>query len=184
MCLCLTKTSKMLSEFIDNEIISSSIFGGFQIRRGKPIYRNHNDNDAEQLKSSIRKSLLEHIVQYENGATIEKHIKDVISLADNITDRHQNILANDRFRIGISQKILGLYLKYLWALGQIPEPPVCPFDRTIIDELGLENEIKWTELDDEDSYRKLVYAARARARESGFGNSLARWELYVWQNRD
>ena len=128
--------------------------------------------------------MLEYTIQYENRVSIEEHIKNVISFANNITDHHQTILANDRFRIGTSQKVLGLYLKYLWALGQIPEPPVCPFDRTIIDELELEEEINWTELDSENDYRKLIDAAIIKATESGFGNSLAKWELYVWQNRD
>ena len=78
-----------------------------------------------------------------------------------------------RIRIGSAQKALNLFLKYLWCIGEAPEPPHCPFDFQIISKLPPAVRCNWTELDSIETYRALVAAAKTAAA----GQSLAEWEL-------
>jgi hypothetical protein len=89
-------------------------------------------------------------------------------------------LNNGRLRFGIAQKLINLYLKYRWCLGQIPTPPHCPFDRIIISKIGLYNGvINWTEIDCPNTYRSLVEKAQIKAGEM----SIAEWELLEFSRR-
>lgn len=80
------------------------------------------------------------------------------------------VLVGERFRIGIAQKALNLYLKYPWCLGIISRPPHCPFDGNILAEVGVFD--NWTQMDDPMRYREWVSAAERKA-----GEALAEWEL-------
>ncbi len=91
------------------------------------------------------------------------------------------ILKSNRFRIGTAQKILNLYLKYLWVLGWIPEPLHCPFDSIVITELGLDPGIKFTKFDSGEDYRRLVTMAAQNAKDAEL--SIAQWELKLWNQR-
>ncbi len=110
----------------------------------------------------------------------EVHFGNISLFADIVYKQYseKNILAGDRFRIGIAQKALNLYLKYLWCIKpNFPEPPHCPFDSIVIGQLDSKDWTTWTTLDDIEKYRSLVKAAQEKA-----GNmSLARWELKIWQ---
>jgi hypothetical protein len=85
-------------------------------------------------------------------------------------------LKNGRFRIGIAQKALNLYLKYLWCVGLIPMPPHCPFDSSIIGHLPECMNFNWTAIDSIDDYQKLVNSARKKADDK----PIAEWELELW----
>ena len=91
---------------------------------------------------------------------------------------------SDRFRIGIAQKALNLYLKNLWCLGEITTPPHCPLDRLIIDKLGLKwserSQYDWTKIDDIEKYKELISRCDHKARERGCEN-IAEWELEVYK---
>ena len=82
-----------------------------------------------------------------------------------------------RIRIGTTQKVLNLYLKYLWVLNKIPEPPHCPFDGIIIDMMELNEPIRWTKFDDIDVYNKLINKVKDEKM------TVAEWELGKWNNR-
>jgi hypothetical protein len=109
----------------------------------------------------------------------DSHIKNIEDLADCLSEefRGLRVLKDDRFRIGIAQKALNLYLKYLWCTDQICMPPHCPFDSMIISKLPGCKDIKWTTLLNIDDYRRLVKAARAQAGDK----PIAQWELETYQ---
>ena len=71
-----------------------------------------------------------------------------------------------------------MYLKYLWCLGKIPQPIHCPLDSQIIAKLSTYKGPRWTELDREEDYRKLVEAAKLKAQ----GIPLATWELQAYNH--
>ena len=53
-----------------------------------------------------------------------------------------------QFRIGQSQKLLNMLLKYYWGMGWLKKhPPHCPIDRNILEEKKLKNNEskKWKE---------------------------------------
>ncbi len=103
----------------------------------------------------------------------EEHVQNSAKVSEAMSRKHGRCLLNGRFRIGVAQKALNLYLKYLWCLGEVTEPPDCPFDRIVISALEGCDDVNWTQFDDLGTYERLVKAAREIASEK----SLAAWEL-------
>jgi hypothetical protein len=165
--------------YLDNEVLTLTIQGAHGTR-GKRVYTDNRY--SEPLKQFVRSRLPELGPKYrEGGVSDPEHVQNIEGLANDLTARFQAILHRQRFRIGISQKLLNLYLKYQWVLGWIPEPPHCPFDFDVISKLKLPQRINWTELDSREDYLILVSAARKIALQAGL--SIASWELREWSGR-
>jgi len=158
--------------------------GGSQVRGGTAIYRDDppvTHEDRVPVWNAIRDRLheLEDIAQ-DQAFPIDQYIHHVGEFANAMTNDFAEILHNGRFRIGIAQKVIGLYLKYLWFFDLTPEPTVCPFDRIIIEGvLGMDG--NWTQFDDQQTYQGIIDAALQHAEEHGFGQNLAQWELSMYQ---
>ena len=101
---------------------------------------------------------------------------------------------NEKINFGIAQKMLNLYLKYMWSLGHIQSPPHFPVDRIIQELLNKElkalgikvQELKaWTQFTDEHHYVKVMNSAREliSKKESFANHSLAELELSLFQRR-
>jgi len=105
-------------------------------------------------------------------------LKNIEKFAEEITSEFGDILEGDVFRIGIAQKILNLYLKYLWVAGEIKTPPHFPVDRIMINHCGFNN-INWTAIDNIEEYKKIIN----RARQIAGDKPLAVWELEVWNEK-
>ena len=159
-----------------------TINGAFAVRnQGWPIYAlNANAPSREQLRDSLRIELRRISEWYQLPVHPEDHFQRVFEFANTLTALHADVLHGGRFRIGVAQKALNLYLKYLWCLGEILIPAHCPFDNKVIKHLrphyGGPN---WTELDSETDYQRLVEIANLRACHEG-GLPLAEWELQLW----
>lgn len=176
------EVQRRLKSFLRDEILALVIPGSFSRNR---VYKPKATEAAKRkLAENIKALLCEYAQKYKYPVSTEVYIKDVISLADIISQRHGNHLVKKRLRIGTSQRLLGLYLKYLWALGWIQEPPTCQFDSNIIRRLEVDSKkLNWTKLDDEDDYRRLITAAAKKAQEQGYGKNVAQWELDMSENR-
>ncbi len=82
---------------------------------------------------------------------------------------------------------LNLYLKYCWARGIIKEPPHCPIDSIVIEQIKCPSDKKckickntsWTKIDDKEEYQHFIDNARTKANVQG--QTLACWELKIWQ---
>ena len=165
-------------KFINNEVLSLTILGG--LGRGYPVYRTAiRENDKNNLKIFLRKQLYQYGERYKNDIDEKKHVENIKEFVQDITNKYGKILKDNKFRVGRAQKLLNLYLKYLWVLGKISNPPHCPFDRKIIEELGLD--INWTKLDSIDDYKKMVEKARNTAKDNNV--SIAEWELKMWSQK-
>lgn len=136
------------------------------------------EKDKKILQAALKRKLSELSGKYTNQVSDSAHVANIEEFANQLSVEHASVL-NGRFRIGAAQKALNLYLKYLWCIGEISEPPHCPFDLKIIQQLPVEfHGIKWTQLDDIGLYRKLVAAAKVCSSPA----SLAEWELTIWSN--
>ncbi len=167
-------------EFVNNEILASSIFGG--LTRGFAVYKSEvAEQDKKEFKNLLKQKLKEYALSYGKEVSSEQHTKNVEKFADEVSKESSEILTGGRFRIGRAQKVLNLYLKYLWVLGKIPKPPHCPFDSMVIVELGLDPEIKFTKLDSEKDYKRLVMTAIQKAEDAKL--SIAQWELKLWNQK-
>lgn len=161
-------------KFLKNEFLAWSIFGA--LGRSNTYSGSASERDKKCFHDTLRKKLSEMVKEYDNPVPEEKHLSNIRELADEMTRSFPQCLRNKRFRIGIAQKSLNLYLKYLWRSGAIPMPPHCPFDNRIIKELPECAGLKWTSIDKIEDYNRLVEAAKKEAN----GKPLSEWELEIW----
>lgn len=162
--------------FLQSEFSTLSLGGAFQ-RAG--IYAKDSETETagrKRLRDHLRVLLDQSLERYGKPVSDDQHMSFLRELSDSLSDRHGRILDGGRFRLGIAQKATNLFLKYCWCAGWIPEPPHCPFDRVVIEQLPGMRHILWTRLDQPDEYMSLVIAARDRAGP----RSLAAWELELW----
>ena len=144
--------------------------------RSKTYSKSVSVQDKSLFRISLREKLSEIGDKYISTTPEEEHLSNINKIADDLTSNFSHCLENGRFRIGIAQKALNLYLKYLWCVGLIPMPPHCPFDSIIIGHLPECKHLNWTANDSIDDYQKLVNAARKKAD----GKPIAEWELEIW----
>jgi hypothetical protein len=164
--------------FLNNVILSNSIQAAFQrskIYIDKPD-KNIKSEFREYIENYLTNLLLHHPWE-END-----HYKIIEKMSGDFTENFSSILQDSRFRIGVSQKLLNLFLKFHWCAKYIKEPVHCPFDKNIIDQLQLESGIenKWTLMDDIETYKKYVDAAKSIAGNNNL--SIAEWELQLWND--
>lgn len=162
--------------FLKNEFLTMSVLGA--LGRSNTYSKSASEKDKTSFRNALRKKLEEIGDTYVSPISEETHCSNIKQIADDLTTRFSNCFKNGRFRIGIAQKALNLYLKYLWCVGFIPIPPHCPFDSIIIGHLPQYRGLNWTELDNIDDYKKLVDASRKNAN----GKPIAEWELEIWLN--
>jgi hypothetical protein len=143
--------------------------------RGKdcPIYQQNLTYSENLLAKKAIQHLLDEIFsQYAGGHISEvMHVELIARTADRLSREIGSHLHENRFRIGVSQKLVNLYLKYLWVARLCPEPLHCPIDGRIRDIAGIGYD--WTISDSVDEYRTAISQLKDLAGESG----LAVWEL-------
>lgn len=137
--------------------------------------RTYSDKATKDQKEDFRVALvrkLENLApMYKTPVSEDRHILNITNLSNNLSKSFGTTLHGGRFRIGSAQKALNLYLKLLWCLGIVDEPPHCPFDSIVAAKLRLT--LKWTQLDDIEEYRSLV----AETKKIVEPQSIAQWEL-------
>ena len=172
-------------EFVENQVLTDSINAAFQRANVYADSKAYTDKNRQKLRGALAVLLRKQAKQYYAAPVSEaQHNANICTIAADLTTAFvgANLLRNDTFRIGIAQKAFNLYLKYLWCLGWIKDPPHCPFDFGIIAKLPLTAQqrqaLQWTELDSIGDYQALVDAAKKVADDKQL--SVAEWELAEW----
>lgn len=167
-----------MDEFIKKIILGVSIQAAFQ--RGN-IYASPTlrDKDRKELKNSIKEELQKISRDYINTISEKKHIENIKLLSKAITKKHKEKLKKNKLRIGSAQKLLNVYLKFLWRLGEIEEPPHCPIDRIVLKEI--KDDSNWTDLDSIKKYNRII--SKIRGRFHNKTQTLAKWELELWNKK-
>jgi len=115
-----------------------------------------------KIRENIRKRAKEWLADFGNRYSWKKTneenwSKEVESLADMLTREYGEYLTGKRLRIGVSQKMISLYLKYLWLLGNKEKKPLfAVLDRGIMKAAHIMNPPNWTELDCINEYKRVV----------------------------
>jgi len=182
----------MKSKFIINELWVLSVSGAFQ--RAHIYALNTTENAKKEFKSEL-KVYLEQLVQaqYFKEITEENHLANIYALSA-FSKKFSSILRNGKINFGVSQKILNLFLKYLWCLKLIPTPPHFPVDRMIQDKLNKvakatsiqSRKIEpWTQIKDEKKYLEVIQFAKTIKNEvTAYKDlSLAELELTLFTRR-
>ncbi|RJP79499.1 MAG: hypothetical protein C4522_10340 [Desulfobacteraceae bacterium] len=129
-------------------------------------------NFRKQTISFLQNKLLP---KYKNPCSEKEHYKNIDSLI-RFANRVGNMVLNkDGYKYGVSQKLLNLTLKYYWCLDFVKEPPHCPIDRNIINEIDKTNvpNLNWTQITSKTEYMKIIEAIKDEASNM----SISEWEL-------
>ena len=166
-------------EFLNKEVWILSFGGAFQRAN---VYKKNID---ESLRKEFRKSIqlkIEECVKKDymhQTPTSDKHCNNLIAIKKWTDKNFSQILSANEIKLGVVQKLLNLYLKYLWCLGKVCKPPHCPIDRIIISKLDIKNPPNWTTLNDIRDYMYIV----EKITQNANGIDIADWELEAFERR-
>ena len=169
----------MKFEFLNKEIWILSFGGAFQ--RANVYKKNIDENLRKEFRKSIQFKIEEYVEKYyvHHSPTSDKHCNNLIEIKKWVDGNFSQILSKNEIKLGVVQKLLNLYLKYLWCLGKVSKPPHCPIDRIIISKLNIENPPNWTTLNDIRDYMNIV----EKITQNANGIDIADWELKAFERR-
>ena len=144
-------------------------------------------NTSEKERIAFRKDLKEFVdtelvQQYKTQVTEEQHEQNIEKLCSYSREKHEVLFEKGSLNIGVSQKLLNLYLKYQWCNGWIATPPHFPVDRIIQQKLKVQPLQPWTQFEDINDYKTVIEYAKKYASEHKH-NSLAEMELHLFNRR-
>lgn len=171
----------MKKEFILSEIWMLTINAAFQ--RANVYNGNATEDEKKSFKFMLKGYINNCLVEY-NSITVgdNEHIEKIKALS-NYSANFSNILNGGKLNFGVSQKLLNLYLKYLWCLDLLKSPPPhFPVDRLVQIELNL-YPVAWTQMVNEKDYMQIIKIARERLSESEHKN-IAELELELFKRRN
>jgi len=163
--------------FIQSSIGSLTIAAAFQ--RANIYVKNVDKESSSDLRNFVFSEIQRLSYAYSHPVQEEQHKANIVELSDSISCKYSAILQDGVFRIGIAQKALNLYLKFLWCLDRIPMPPHCPVDALILKKTG-NTKIRWTKIKTIVEYQEAITELKKAAGQL----PLAKWELeqYVTPN--
>ena len=158
----------MKEDFINKEIWMLTFGASFQRAYA---YVDNASNDTKVLFKNNTTVFVENMLAQYKTATVtdRQHIDNIKAVSDS-SKKYSEIFNGGKINFGIAQKMLNLYLKYQWCLGNIDEPPHFPVDRIIQQKLNEQAKVKglpklellpWTQFKDEAHYSKVINHARA-----------------------
>jgi len=153
-------------QFLKDEVYALSLKASITRNRQK-VYKDVADAEKEQFRKDLKSEIFAISEQYKSDVSVENHRLNIENLSNLISKKHGEILINNRFRIGNSQKILNVYLKYLWCLELIQPPPDMIIDGFVLSEIKKRYKQKYnshpeildnnfTEFDDIEIYKKII----------------------------
>jgi hypothetical protein len=183
----------MKKTFLNNEIWILTFGGAFQRAN---VY---SENYPEKIRTAFRKALRKEVEKlvlenYQVEVLEEDHIlniKSIVAFSEKLKVENATIPIN----FGVAQKMLNLYLKYLWCLEELKyAPPHFPVDRVIQIELNkvarkhneeTQNIEPWTQFNDASKYLSVInFAKRVRDKVEAYKYfSLAELELTLFDRR-
>ena len=153
--------------FMNSEIWMLVFTASFQ--RANVYVTEADEKEKKSFKFMTAGHIDSFISSYANNdINDDEHISNIKSI-ENYSKHFDHLFNGGKINFGIAQKMLNLYLKYLWCLGRIKEPPHFPVDRIIQQELNLEAgglklpKLKiepWTKFSDESYYLEIINHAR------------------------
>lgn len=185
MCLVVVKMT-FKGDFMENEkiVFLKNQFWNATIGAAFQRAKLYVDNSSEKQKKAFRQDLkveVESIAELYKKRTISdsEHIINIEKLVK-FSSKYKSILNDDKLKFGVAQKVLNLYLKYLWCHNYIKEPPHFPLDRTIQVKFKLKTIVSWTKIDNSQDYLKIISKIKEKAKDKNI--SLASIELIEFNN--
>lgn len=169
----------MKDKFLINEFWTLTFGAAFQ--RANVYNDSVSDIQKSLFKTQIREyvesTLLSHY--FDSGVSDELHIENITKLSY-FTEEFSYMLQNGKLNFGVSQKLLNLYLKYLWCHNKISEPPHFPVDRRIQENIGFRPIVSWTKFENSIDYMRIIDFVRIINNEY---HTIAEYELNHFERR-
>lgn len=152
--------------------------GGFQRAN---VYSEATDSEKSELKTALRDFVECNLFpKYSQEVSDDAHVKNIYDLS-NHSKQFGNILRHNKINFGVSQKLLNLYLKYRWCMGDMEiAPPHFPVDRRIQEIIKFPKIVSWTIFTDHNDYMRIIDHVRSI---SGEYETIAEFELDHFERR-
>lgn len=165
--------------FLLDELWRLSIQGAFSTRNSKiKIYKEDaKDNDKDKFKNCLREKIEDYIIPQYTDCKIgdKEHCSNIKKVRLYFLECNKSHAVLEGVpNIGICQKLLNLYLKYLWCLNEIPMPPHCPIDSVVLREANIK--ANWTEISTIGEYVDIVNSIKSKTGCL----PLSIWELTIY----
>ncbi len=165
-------------QFILYEIWMLTVNASFQ--RANIYVPGTPEKDRQILREALKQHIMQTSKMYALPVNENQHLENIKSVIT-FSLPYKHMLQNASLSFGVSQKLLNLYLKYLWSLNIIPTPPHFPVDNIIQTALKIKNK-PWTQKHfDEDAYMEVINEA-AKQLGAKYKN-IAEWELANFKRR-
>lgn len=162
-------------EVIKGSLWQVTVYAAFQ--RAK-VYSDKADEPGKKLvKKTLEMEIYKILKTYTKPVTEDDHCLNIVAIADTVNTACAAQLIDGSIPIGVVQKAFNLYLKLMWCLKEIHEPPHCPLDKVIIDKLPVKYRKSWTRIRDIETYKILI----AELKNKAGTKSLAIWELETYE---
>jgi hypothetical protein len=158
----------MKEDFINKEIWMLTYGASFQ--RAYAYVENASEETKRHFKTKTSGLIENMLPPYKKGNVSDAQHVSNIKEVSNYSNHFSEIFNGGQINFGIAQKMLNLYLKYQWCLGNIAEPPHFPVDRIIQQKLNEQAKsqglsklelLPWTQFKDERHYSKVINHARS-----------------------
>lgn len=163
------------------KVAATQAIGAAARRRNSPYQRGIGQNGRQPFRKFWCDTLREWAQEYQectkNGANWEHHTK-ICELLHKLNGcRELRCLINaEGIRISHAQKSLNVYLKHLWCMGCIGEPPESPVDSVVLHAARWpRNGLRWTRVKTIKEHKIHIDFLREVACKAN--QSLAVWEL-------
>lgn len=148
------------------------------------LYRSAvTDAQRREIRNHWKRLLRNLSDKYRGPVDLEAFLDDILFLKNSMNAAYGQFFRAEGdpsarlhggFRISHAQKSLSVYLKHLWCLEMIVQPPACPVDRTILEAVRI-SPPNWTNINTMEEHRNHLATIQAHADEKHL--SLAVWEL-------
>jgi hypothetical protein len=168
--------------FLESQFWMMTIQAAFQ--RANVYKANVDEYPRKEFRDYLHDEIQKIAEEYCFEVDEDKHLKNIESLQE--YSRKEDILQNGVLNYGICQKILNLYLKYLWCAGLIPTPPHFPIDRVIQERLGFKEKeiVSWTlQIKSEIDYLSIIEKAQSILAQTQI-DTLAELELELYTHNN
>ena len=142
-------------------------------------------NEKANIRKAWENNLIEIGELFTESRSLEFYLKTVNEFQSKMSEFNSFLSPNKNnydtgFRIAHSQKSISVYLKHLWCMDLIPEPPCCPVDRIIAKAANVKLNENWTQM---NSIESLDFALNEFTKIAKSENkTLAMWELQLFPN--
>jgi hypothetical protein len=153
-----------------------------------PIYANDlplNDPRRTQFREFVKGWLTQLGFRYfawEYDAN--RYCEEITSLQTKLTNSFNTILSNGDITVGVCQKPISLYLKYLWLYGDSAKKPIFPpLDGKVLQETNAPITQNFPQIASIQDYRTICGHIDNYARSKGCGTGVV-WEAEFWNDVD